>query len=103
MFQPAAICFHDKRLSDEATWQSTGAESYYSAEAGLMMAHKWSRPDLVKSALNFFVGSGDTNLEKAAKVFLDREAAGTLPKPRDPKHKIAEFDGFMYAKHRFEL
>jgi len=103
VFQPAAVCFHDKRLSKDASWQPTGAEKYYSAEAGLLMAHKWSRPELVERTLRYFVGSGDAAQENAAKAFLDRKAAGTLPIPRDAGHTIAEFHGHFYAKHRYAL
>ena len=31
IFQPAAVAFHDKRLSQEAQWVSSAAERYYSA------------------------------------------------------------------------
>ena len=103
IFQPAAVCFHDKRLADDATWQTTSSERYYSAEASLMMAHKWSRPDLVEDILGHFVDSGDPDFEKAATFYLTRRRDGSLPAPRDPQHKIAKFHGYNYARHRFEL
>jgi GT2 family glycosyltransferase len=103
IFQPAAICFHDKRLSESGNWQPTSAEATYSAEAGLMMAHKWSRPDLVEQALKYFESSGESHLQRAAKVFLERREAGTLPEPRDHDHNVADFHGQFYAKHRFGL
>ncbi|MDR3533227.1 MAG: glycosyltransferase family 2 protein [Rhodopila sp.] len=103
LFQPAAVCFHDKRLSPSGGWLPTGAEHFYSAEAGLMMAHKWSRPDLVDQILGYFTKSDDPVLRRAAGGFLSRRAAGTLPEPRDPNHTVAEFHGHLYAKHRFAL
>jgi hypothetical protein len=38
---------------------------------------------------------------KAAKVFRDRQAAGTLPTPLDPEGRVAEFIGTDFAEHRF--
>jgi hypothetical protein len=68
-----------------------------------MMAHKWSRPDLVRETLGGFRSSGQPHLQRAAKIFLERRKAGTLPKPRDPHHKICKFHGHFYTKHRFTL
>jgi hypothetical protein len=103
IFQPAAICFHDKRLGEDAEWQPSTAEKIYSAEAGLMMAHKWSYPSLLDEILRHFQNSAEAHLERAANVFLERRLAGTLPKPRDPQHKIAKFQDGFYTRHRFPL
>jgi GT2 family glycosyltransferase len=103
IFQPAAICFHDKRLSDDGAWQPSTAEKTYSAEAGLMMAHKWSYPDRLEEILRFFQNSSEPHLQRAADVFAQRKLAGTLPQPRDPHHKVAKFHGDFYTRHRFLL
>jgi GT2 family glycosyltransferase len=103
IFQPAATVFHDKRLSVEGKWMPSAAESYYSSEAALFLAHKWSRPDLVEGYLKIFERSDDENLRKAHDVFIDRRLSGTLPPPLDPEHKIALFINGAYAKHRFAL
>jgi GT2 family glycosyltransferase len=105
VFQPAAIAFHDKRLSRTAEWQPSSAEQYYTAEAVLFMAHKWSRPDLVKELLKDYTRSGDENRAKAAEVFVKRRREGQLPKPLDPEHRVGQFiNNFnSYAKHRFPL
>ena len=103
VFQPAAIAFHDKRLSQSGGWLPSGAEKYYSAEASLMMAQKWSRPDRLRELLAGFEASEDPNLLKAARHFRAREAAGTLPTPIDPDHKVGEFDGVFFARHRYAL
>jgi len=103
IFQPAAIAFHDKRLSADAQWQPSAAERYYSAESALFMAHKWSRPDLVETYLRMFSSSGVEDHEKAARTFERRRAEGKLPAQRDPDHKVAQFVDTFYAKHRYPL
>jgi hypothetical protein len=103
LFQPAAAVFHDKRLSTAGRWQASSAEHYYSAEAALFMAHKWSRHDLLEEHLSFFVKQGDDNQKKAAAKFEERRKAGTLPEPVDADHKIGQFIDNMYARHRFAL
>lgn len=103
VFQPSATAFHDKRLSQTGTWQPSGAEHFYSAEASLFMAHKWSRPDIVKKYITHFSAAEDENLRKMAKSFLERQAAGTLPEPVDPKHQVGQFVDIYYARHRYPL
>lgn len=101
VYQPTAVCFHDKRLSDKAGWIAGPAERYYSAEAGLLLAHKYSRPDLCDKYLKVFRASRDTNLLKAAKEFDTRKSQGRLPTPIDAGHTVAQFIDGGYAKHRF--
>jgi GT2 family glycosyltransferase len=103
IFQPAAVVFHDKRLGEAGEWQPTGAEEIYSAEAGLMMAHKWSRSDLVEKTLNAFQRSSEPHLRRAAGIFVERREAGSLPEPRDPDHNVGKFHGHFYTRHRFDL
>jgi len=103
IFHAAAVCFHDKRVSDKGQWQPSEAERYYSLEASLMLAHKWSRSDLVDQYLKVFARSDDARCRKARDVFLERKAAGVLPVPLDPDHKVARFVGYNYADHRFPL
>lgn len=103
LFQPAAIVFHDKRLTPAGKWESSAAEHYYSAEAALFLAHKWSRPDLTAEWLAFFENHGDGNQKKAARIFAERRLNNQLPTPRDPDHKIGQFVGNYYTRHRFEL
>lgn len=103
IFNPGAVCFHDKRLGESGEWQPSSAEMIYSAEAALMMAQKWSYTDFLRQTLSYFASSSEAHLQRAAKLFEDRRAAGTLPLPRDPEHKVAKFDGHFYTKHRFPL
>lgn len=103
IFQPAAIAFHDKRLSPDGHWIPSSAEQYYSAEAALFMAQKWSRPDLVATYLREFSQSTDSQLRAAAETFKKRRADNTLPTAVDSDHKVGIFANRMYAKHRFAL
>ncbi len=101
IYQPLAPVFHAKRLSASAQWQPTAAERYYSAEAALLMAHKWSNPQRVAYLLSAFLDSTDEDLQKAAQAFQSRKTQGTLPTPLDPQHRVATFVGDNYTKHRF--
>ena len=99
-----AVVFHDKRLGHDGGWMPGKAEQYYSAEAALMMAHKYSRPDIVADILRTYVGSGVDFLEKAAATYQRRKDAGLVPTPIDPGHRVAEFIGNgQYGRHRYEL
>ena len=103
VFQPAAVLFHDKLLSTEGNWQPTSAERFYSAEAALIMAHKWSRPDLVEKILADFSASTNTDVTAARNSYLDRLKNGSLPEPLDEKNQIGSFILGNYGKHRFCL
>jgi len=103
IYQPSAIIFHSKNLSNEGAWMPTSAEQYYSAEASLIMAYKWSNPERLKIILDMFKASDDDTLNRAAKEFETRKEKKLLPLPLDPDHKIAEFVGDFYTKHRFIL
>ncbi len=104
VFQPAAVVFHDKYLDTDGRWLPTSAEIRFSAQAGLLIAHKWSKPGLVKSILRRFEGDDATPEEKAAAAeFRRRERKGTLVEQRDPHHKIGTFAKGRYAEHRYSL
>lgn len=102
IYQPRCVAYHAKTLSADGRWQPTAAEVYYSAEAALMMAHKWSNPERVKKLLCVFEMGGE-NEKKAAAEFVKRRKEGRLPAPIDPKHEIATFIGDYYSEHRFFL
>ncbi|MGO5051971.1 glycosyltransferase family 2 protein [Lachnospiraceae bacterium LCP25S3_G4] len=100
-YQPLAPVFHAKQLSSDGNWQPTAAERYYSAEAALMMAHKWSNNKLLTRLLWDFKRSKNDELKKAADEFAARRKAGKLVRPVDEEHKVATFVEGGYAKHRF--
>jgi GT2 family glycosyltransferase len=104
VFQPAAVVFHDKYLDNDGRWMPTSAEVRFSAEAGLLIAHKWSKPGLVKSILRRFESDDASREEKAAAAeFRRRQREGTLVEPRDPDHLIGTFSKGRYAEHRYSL
>ncbi len=103
IFQPGAVMFHDKRLSDEGKWLPGEAEKYYAAEAALLLAHKWSRPEIVEKILGEYGAYGDPVTRRAKAEFEARREAGRLPAPRDAEHRIGQFIDGMYARHRYAL
>jgi hypothetical protein len=100
-YEPAARLFHDKRLTPTGDWPPSSAEIYYSAEAALLLAHKYSRDDLVKSILAAFANDTDPTIAKAVAEFRRRVATHTTPGQIDHDHTVAEFVNGNYAIHRF--
>jgi GT2 family glycosyltransferase len=103
IFQPAAVAFHDKRLSIDGAWLPSNAESYFSAEAALLLSYKWSREDVTERCLREFKRTGADHLIQAAEEYERRRAEGRLPAQLDQQHRIGQFVDRMYAKHRFRL
>ncbi len=100
---PNAVVYHAKNLSASGKWTPTSAEVYFSAEASLLMAYKWSNNQRADKLYKIFSTSGDENLRKAAKHFKDLKDQNKLPQQLDPKHTVAQFIGDYYTKHRFTL
>ena len=99
--QPAATAFHDKRVDNDLTMPPSQAEKYYSAEAALILAHKWSRSDLVANILAEFDSHGEDYHRAAAAAFRERRITGKLPTPVDSGHQVGQFVAGHYAEHRF--
>jgi hypothetical protein len=68
-----------------------------------LLAHKWSRPEIVEKVLAEFGAYGDPVTGRAKAAFEERKRNGRLPVPRDPEHKIGQFIDGMYARHRYSL
>jgi GT2 family glycosyltransferase len=99
--RPSACVFHDKRLDGQGQIMPGEAEVYYSAEASLMMAWKWSRPELVEWNRERLLTSGSELHRRAVAVFDDRRERNELPPPLDPERRVAQFVGYNYTPHRF--
>ncbi|MEE9875738.1 glycosyltransferase family 2 protein [Stenotrophomonas sp.] len=103
VYCPAASAFHDKRLGEGGQWSVGWAEKYYSAEAAMLLAYKYSREDLAEQMLTYFEKSGDAVWLKAAEEYTRRKQAGELPEQLDAAHKVAVFTNGAYANHRFTM
>lgn len=101
VYEPAGRVFHDKRLTLTGDWPSSPAERYYSAEAALLLAYKYSRPDLAQRIAQSFAAKGGDDEKRALAEYRTRRDQGRLPVPIDPRHAVGVFDRGNYAKHRF--
>jgi GT2 family glycosyltransferase len=101
--RPSAVVFHDKRVGQKGQWVAGEAERYYSAEAGLLLPYKYSRPDLTEEYLNHFRHSAEAFLQRAAGEFEHRRNTGRLPAQIDPDHRVGQFIEGGYAAHRYKV
>lgn len=101
VYQAAARLFHDKRLTPTGDWPSSNAERYYSAEAALLLAFKYSRDDVLKQNLRAFAHSSNPDLQKALAAFERRRAEGRLPARIDASNEVARFVAGNYTEHRY--
>jgi GT2 family glycosyltransferase len=103
IFLPDVPVFHAKRLSPTGAWQPTSAERYYSAEAALLMAYKWSQPAILKRILTRFTLEPNDVQHRAADAFKQRRKDGRLPVQLDPEHTVAQFIEGNYGPLRYVM
>lgn len=103
IYVSSAVVYHAKSLSLDGKWEPTSAEIYYSAEAAMLLAYKWSNPERAKYLCDLYMKKGGDSEKKAAMEFLRREKEGTLPKMIDKEHKIGKFLGDEYSDMRFKF
>jgi GT2 family glycosyltransferase len=99
--QPSARLFHDKRLTANANYVAGDAEVYYSAEAAVLLAHKYSRQDVVDRIITAFQASSSPVEAKVVAEYEKRRAEGSLPSQLDPDHAVGQFVSGNYALHRY--
>jgi GT2 family glycosyltransferase len=99
--RPSARVFHDKRLNPDGSWPVAPAEEYYSAEGALILAHKYSRPDRVRTIRRQLSSYGSELERKAVATFERRRETGDLPQPIDERHEVGQFVDGNYAEHRY--
>lgn len=99
--RPSAAVFHDKRLTPGGDLQASDLEISLGAEAGALLAWRYSRPDLAELMIGALGAAGDERLRASAARLADRLRSGKLPEPLDPGHEVAQFVGPDYAVHRF--
>lgn len=102
-YSPESIVYHAKTLRQDGAWNPTEAECYYSAEAAILMAYKWSNDELAEKLYNDYSNSDNPYFKKAAAKFKELSDNNSLPQKLDPDHKVARFVGPCYTEHRFGL
>lgn len=100
IYQPRAFVYHAKRIDEKGGVQPTSAELYYSAEAALLMAYKYSDDARLKRFLELFE-KGSEQQKKAAAEFYRRKENGLLTERLDKNHKIASFTEWGYSENRY--
>lgn len=100
--RPTARVFHDKRLQLNGKPRASDAEAYYAIEADLLLAWKYSRPDLVAARLEAFARALTPQHARAVQEFRQRELRGDLPTPIDSEAEVAEFIATGYGRQRFD-
>jgi GT2 family glycosyltransferase len=102
VYEPAATVFHDKRLLVDGNWPASPAEIYYSAEAAMLLAWKYSRGHLASALVKQYrADKNNEAVQKAVAEFESRRVGGRLPVQLDPKHQVGQFIKGNYAVHRF--
>ena len=97
---PDCPVYHAKRLSATANWVPTEAELYYSKEAALLMAYKWSNEKRFHKLYKAF-SHGDEYCQRVIAHFEEMKEKGELPVQLDSEGKVAKFVGDNYTEHRF--
>lgn len=100
IYQPRAFVYHAKRVDSKGGVEPTSAELYYSAEAALLMAYKYSDDRRLKRFLELFE-KGSEQQRKAAEEFYRRKENGLLTERLDKDHKIASFTEWGYSENRY--
>lgn len=103
LYVPSAIAYHSKTLSLNGRWEPTNAEIYYSAEAAILLAYKWSNEERAEHLCSLFLKQGGPEEKKAAKEFQKRVAEKKLPQKIDSDHQIARFIGDDYCAMRYHF
>jgi GT2 family glycosyltransferase len=99
--RPSARVFHDKRLSDEGIILPGAEEVRYSAEAAVLLAWRYSRPDLAWKTLEALATSPHpVHRQVAASLRLRLQSDAALS-PIDAEHRVGQFHNGEYAVHRF--
>jgi len=97
---PAARVLHDKRLTAEGRVAPSEVEEEHGARAALLLAVKYSRPDV--AARHFAtLEAGTPAQRRGAAEVRELLAHAPLPALLDSDHRVAEFVGGDFAQHRF--
>lgn len=100
-YVPAARVFHDKRLTAAGGPVFGRPEVVTSAAAWLMITHRYSYPAGLNHWRHFFLQSDDPDVRAVVAGFDARVAAGDLPEPVDPEHRVAALPGPTFGAYRW--
>ncbi len=89
--EPRARVCHHKRLNPDGSLIASEAERFHSAVASVMLAHKFSRSDISRQALDQLRAAADPVLNAAAADVERRQNSGLMPEQIDPEHRVACF------------
>ncbi len=100
---PAALVFHDKRLSAEGRVVASETERYWSLYAGMLLARRYGRDDLMAPILAHVEAIAPVD-DAAARALADwrrRQVEGTLPPALPGAAAVADFIAGNYGVMRF--
>jgi GT2 family glycosyltransferase len=100
-YVPAAPVFHDKRLTASGGPVFGRPEVVTSAAAWLMITHRYSYPAGLNHWRHFLLQSDDAQVRAVVADFDARVAAGDLPEPVDPEHRVAALPGPTFGAYRW--
>ena len=103
IYQPKAPVFHSKHLSVSGTWDPTPTEVRCSVESALLMAYKWDNPALLKKLLSTYKRDQNEYVQQGLRDFKQKQEKNLLPQQIKHAQHVAQFVGFAYSKHRFDL
>ena len=101
VFQPAAVVSTDAAFPEDGDSVPSLEEQICSAQAALLLAHKWSRDDVLDALLADYDGSPVRAHHEAANAFRERRDRGLLVPRRDGRHEIGYFRDGFHAEHRY--
>lgn len=99
---PSAVAYHDKRFDVSGRIAASPLEARFAPIAGLMLAHKYSRPDIVAELLRTMNSpSASPEHRLAVRHYRERIAEGKLPTTLDEGNKVGQFISGNYSQHRW--
>ena len=103
IYQPRAVVFHSKLLSQKGKWIPSSTEIQYSTEAKLLMLHKWSNRDVLKKTLKNYSLSGNENQLKAYNKYMELKKSKNLTSKTTRASEVSTFFNDSYSWHRFSI
>ena len=93
--------FMTKGSAQQGEWLPGDAEIFYSAEAAMLMAYKWSYFELFQEIMRDHENSTHPLHQKAVQAIRERIDQDRMPRPIDAGHVAGEIVDKHYGKMRF--